>query len=111
MKTKLWPALFVLLGLAVGYFVEGGTIEKTARGQAAPPGPGLPANLLPFPRFMIQAWAYGQHPQGAHGCYVVDTATGELWHASMSNPPVKLANEMPKLLPRGRAIIEVIPEK
>ena len=27
---------------------------------------------------MIQAWAYGQHPQGAHGCYVVDTATGEL---------------------------------
>jgi hypothetical protein len=29
----------------------------------------------------------------------------------MSNPPVKLANEMPKLPPRGRAIIEVLPEK
>jgi hypothetical protein len=60
---------------------------------------------------MIQAWAYGAANQGAHGCYVVDTATGELWHAAMSNPPVKLANEMPKLPPRGRAIIEVIPEK
>jgi hypothetical protein len=60
---------------------------------------------------MIQAWAYGAENKGAHGCYVVDTATGELWHASMTNPPVKLANEMPKLPPRGRAIIEVLPEK
>jgi hypothetical protein len=109
MKTKLWPALLVMVGLVVGYLV-GGT-EKTAQGQAAPPGPGAAPIPLPFPRFMIQAWAYGQHPQGAYGCYVVDTGTGELWHAIGTHPPVKLANELPKQPPKGRAIIEVIPEK
>jgi len=110
MKTNPWPALLLLLGLVFGYVVGGGNLERTARGQAATPGPVAATSPLPFPRYMIQAWAYGQHPNGAHGCYVVDTATGELWHASMSNPPVKLANEMPRLPPRGR-IIEVIPEK
>jgi hypothetical protein len=31
------------------------------------------------PRFQVSAWAFGTQNSSSHGCYIVDTQTGELW--------------------------------
>jgi hypothetical protein len=59
------------------------------------------------PRFQIFAWAYagsvpgsgtGSNPtapaKAAHGCYIVDTVTGELWHAAADGQPKKISEKL-----------------
>jgi hypothetical protein len=92
MKTNPWPALLVLLGVVVGYFVGGGSFDKTARGQA--PAAAAPVNAVA--RFQIQAWAYGDGSHPSYGCYIVDTLPGQLWHSAMGKPPKKVADELPR---------------
>jgi hypothetical protein len=98
MKKNLWPAL-VIAGLAVGFVVGGGNVGKVARGQTPQDDA---AGAIPF-RFQLHAWAHGSDNQGRHGCYILDTATGELWHSNMAGRPKKIGVDLAKeMLPAPR---------
>jgi hypothetical protein len=54
-------------------------------------------NAVPTPRYQISAWAFAGNPARAapeRGCYILDTMTGELWHASANGKPVKVAEKL-----------------
>ena len=65
-------------------------VEST---RAAVSSPGLPG------RFQVSAygWANG------HGCYVVDTATGQTWHVANGQPPQVVAAGLPPYAPQRAA--------
>jgi hypothetical protein len=49
----------------------------------------------PMTRYQISSYS-GPTPQGVHhGCYVVDTLTGQLWHARLGGPPEKVSAKLP----------------
>jgi hypothetical protein len=92
MKSAVASAALLACGLAAGLWLAGGGLEARAPAQV------VPGNA---PRYQISAWAMG-HPmlppgagRGERGCYIVDTATGQLWHAAADGPVKKVADKMP----------------
>jgi hypothetical protein len=58
-----------------------------------PGGGGGPGGPRP-PRFQISAYG-GKSPQGEfHGCYTVDTATGELWVTAGGQPAKRVSEPL-----------------
>ena len=96
MKTSQCLCLLVA-GLFVGLCVSNAT-GPNADAQGIP-------NAVPAQRFQISAWGMG-YPQppgntpgsgigrGERGCYIVDTVTGELWHAAADGPPKKISEKL-----------------
>jgi hypothetical protein len=76
-------ALGVVLGLAAYGLVEG----QPASAQPVPPT----AVTAPANRFQVSAYSSPEE----RGCYVIDTATGALWHVASGVRPAKLADRMP----------------
>lgn len=95
MKSSHWGMMLVAVGLLIGWLVENGSSDVAAKAQAAPPA--VPA----LARFQISAWGMG-YPQppsaasgkGERGCYIVDTVTGELWHAAADGKPTKISEAL-----------------
>ena len=86
-KTSCFALLVagVLLGL-IGVDLVGG--------QDTPPP--VPSNgVLPTPRYQVSAYAGPKYQGMGHGCYVVDTVTGELWHVREGGQPGKVVSEWP----------------
>lgn len=93
MKTSRWWVVVLAVGLLVGSFV-GNSIQTPAviaQGDANPMNPG---------RFQISAWGaaypggYGTQKMD-HGCYIVDTTTGALWHAASDGKTTKVSDKLP----------------
>jgi len=64
------------------------------QGQPVPPRPPVPAQ-----RYQVAAWAYpaawsppngGVSDRASHGCYILDTASGQMWSIEGSGKPTKL---------------------
>ena len=92
MKSSHWAVVLLLLGLVVGFAVGGGVMERKAEAQ------GVPIRDLPA-RFQISAWGYAAAtqvgaPKAERGCYIVDTVTGELWHAAADGQPKKISEKL-----------------
>jgi len=85
----------LFVGVAVGFVVGGGSINRAANGQGIG-GNGEFDAVNTEPRFQMATWAASTAPGSRHGCYILDTITGEFWHASNGEAPIKLADEMPK---------------
>jgi len=92
-KSAYWVAVALFIGVAVGFVAGGGSVDRTAKGQ----GIGGKESDWAEPRFQMATWATST-PPGSHGCYILNTVTGELWHAKNEDAPKKLANEMPKTI-------------
>ena len=73
--------------LFLGCLLSSGAVERRATAQAPAVNP---------PRYQVSAYGMGAGGiQGSmRGCYVVDTATGELWHVAADGPAKKLVNKM-----------------
>ena len=97
MKSSHWSLLLLAVGLVVGMLVGADKLQRGAEAQVVP--------LNPAPRFQISAWGMG-YPQppgnvpnsgigrGERGCYIVDTASGELWHAAADGQPKKISEKL-----------------
>ena len=89
MKSSHWAVVLLLLGLVVGFAVGGGVMDRHAMAQEKKGPVGVPPfESPPQPgRFQISAWGYaagqGAAINAARGCYIVDTATGEMWHVAV----------------------------
>ena len=76
-------------------FLLGSLAQSPLAAQQEPGGPGGPRGPRP-PRFQISAFS-GQTPQGVfHGCYTVDTATGELWVTAGDQPAKRVSEPLRK---------------
>ncbi|MDB5342398.1 MAG: hypothetical protein JWP89_775 [Schlesneria sp.] len=88
MKTMNWVLLVV--GLLVGIGV--GSMWPTASAQTIP-------NVASTSRYQVSAYAYPATPPQIpqHGCYIVDTVTGSLWHAGPDSQgrPLKVSDKLP----------------
>ena len=81
---KAVHAVLVLCGAALGALLASLAPALAQPERAAPPPPP--------PRFQISAFA-GQAPNGGdmvHGCYTIDTTTGETWLSLSGGPPQKV---------------------
>ena len=78
-----------LLGAILGAAATLGLGDRRAEAQ--------PAAAAGAPRYQVSAFA---GPSGArqggfgHGCYIVDTLTGELWHAQLGQQPQKVSDKL-----------------
>jgi hypothetical protein len=83
--------------------VGSGALESKADAQGVPIGPGQ----QPQQRFQISAWAYPGRDSsqgrpnptvadnaGQRGCYIVDTVTGQLWHAAADGQAKKIGEKL-----------------
>ena len=98
MKSSHWTVVLLLLGLVVGVAVGGGVTERKATAQEKPPGGSV--SMLPTPgRFQISAWGYAVvqtagPAKSEHGCYIVDTVTGELWQVDTAGQRQKIGDKL-----------------
>jgi hypothetical protein len=77
MRPRHW--LFGLLVIVmVGLALAGGKSGQTAFAQQN-------RQQSDNGRFQISAWARGEGPQARSGCYMVDTATGDLWETMVES--------------------------
>ena len=95
MKFTFRVVSLLFVGVAVGFVAGGGSINRAANGQAIG-GNGEFDSVNTEPRFQMATWAASTGPGSQHGCYILNTITGELWHASNGEAPIRLADEMPK---------------
>ena len=94
MKSIRCGLVWVVLGIIIGFLLSGALIEKGAVAQtdrlAAPPAGS--------PRFQISAWAVPIGSEYAaraeQGCYIVNTATGELWLAIGDGSPKRISDRL-----------------
>ena len=91
MKSNHWCWVLLAVGLVVGLWVGAGALERQAHAQGVPIGP-------PPTRFQISAWGFaagqGVAIRAERGCYIVDTVTGELWHAAADGKPQKISEKL-----------------
>jgi hypothetical protein len=68
----------VLLAIVLGGAVASGLAGREAHAQAQQP---VQINPVDPARFQISAYAGPTKDGHGHGCYIIDTSTGEVWHA------------------------------
>ena len=97
-RRNLAKCCLVIAGFLVGsatFVAVGARQPADSNGDASNRTPESKAPA-PSGRFQMQVWmepgfdSNGFANQGDHGCYVLDTTTGELWHADARNNVVKV---------------------
>jgi hypothetical protein len=74
-----------LLGAVLGVAATAELGDRRADAQPPAAGP---------PRYQVSAYA-GPSGQGfGHGCYIIDTVTGELWKAQLGQQPQKVGEKI-----------------
>ncbi len=112
MKSNYWGLTFLAVGVLVGTMVGGGFLESKVEAQGVDTGPqrfaagAQPAASGPATeRFQISAWGMASPQPGARtagttegrgerGCYILDTVTGELWHAAADGQAKKISDKL-----------------
>jgi hypothetical protein len=94
MKSSHWGLVLLAFGLVVGMLVGGGVMDRSALAQGEKGAAAQPQTA----RFQISAWSYAGNPSirfpSERGCYIVDTVTGELWHAAADGQPKKISEKL-----------------
>lgn len=87
MTPNRWTAAALLLGIAIGFALSGAGVVGIASGQnnvvAPAPVPAAAAAEPQVGRFRISAYGHS----GGDGCYIVDSATGEMWRSQEGRKP------------------------
>jgi hypothetical protein len=86
MKSSYRGILVAILCAVIGFGSAAIVHDKSANAQPA-------ADRSAF-RYQVSAYA-GTTAQGVfHGCYVLDTTTGKVWHVRAGGEPEKVINEL-----------------
>jgi len=86
MKSISYGVVMLLVGAALGLVGAKLGPEPNAFAQLGP--------VAPSPRFQISAYA-GQTAQGVHhGCYILDTVTGQVWHTRLGGSAEKVSDKL-----------------
>lgn len=86
MSPPRWTAAALLAGIGIGYTLHGGYVEPIASAQNnATTRQNAPdaADNSAIGRFQISSWGAASGP----GCYMVDTASGDLWLVRENRSP------------------------
>lgn len=88
--TKTQSLMSVAAVLAIGFIL----------GSSGGPNASAQVNPNATSRFQISAYAYPGSQTNAtpkHGCYILDTVTGALWHSGPDSQgrPLKLSDKLP----------------
>lgn len=91
MKSVLVTVSLLTAGFLIGQSLRDAGVQAAA--QTIP-------NAVPATsgRYQIHAWGASGLPGQAspqHGCYLVDTITGELWHVDRDGKRVRVAEALP----------------
>lgn len=86
MHSRHYGFILLVAGLAAGFVMGAGLMDRDANAQ------GLGEDAAASSRFQVSAWttsASQYDRQRTEGCYVVDTATGELWRYEVRKNQLK----------------------
>ncbi len=87
MKSRFWIAAALSIAFVCGLAWSTLLPTQPALAQSAPGGTAG--------RYQISAYA-GTTPGGlGHGCYLVDTATGQVWHSRYGGTAEKVSDKLP----------------
>jgi hypothetical protein len=76
----------ILAGLLAGLVASMGTVPRAEAQAAAETQPG---------RYQVSAYAaHSSTGNFGHGCYIVDTTTGEVWHARAGGERTKVSERL-----------------
>jgi hypothetical protein len=91
MKSSHWATLMLLVGAVAGFAAGDGGIDRNAEAQVVS---NEPAAL----RFQVSAWGFAAASENMfkteRGCYIVDSATGELWSVTADGKPKKISGKL-----------------
>lgn len=88
MVTKRWTFAVLLVGLLLGVVV-GQNWDSFANAQA-------PAAAKSVLRYQISAYAGTTSGAVHHGCYIVDTTTGQVWHTRAGGTAEQVSGSLPQ---------------
>lgn len=89
MKSRSSSIIASVVTLLTGCAIGIGSADRFAVAQVA--GAVAPANV----RYQISAYAGVSAGSVHHGCYIVDTKTGQIWHATAGGKTEKVSSELP----------------
>lgn len=94
MNTNARHTLFLGLGLVAGLLLANllsgsGVLAQTAAQPERAKEPMITRGGE-MPRYQVSA--YGT--SSGNGCYIIDTTTGETWHADQFNPAKKVSDKL-----------------
>lgn len=92
MRASRYDVLLVLTGLVAGLLLSsllGGTGVLAQSSYGSRPGQ---VPLQGQGRFQVSSYGHGR---GGYGCYIIDTTTGQTWHAESNSSPSVLAPKLP----------------
>ena len=87
MKSSHYTVAAILIALLSGLVLSTGFFGNPAVAQtnsAARAG-----------QYQISAYAGPMNTEFGHGCYVLDTATGEVWHLRLGGVAEKVSDKLP----------------
>ena len=84
-RRTSWSAI-AAVGLILGYVL--GSVEIIRPAQAQPSDP-------PQSKYQISAYAGQARESVHHGCYVLDTTTGAVWHVRKGGQSERVAERLP----------------
>jgi hypothetical protein len=94
MRSIRWIVSSFVIG-AVFMAAIGFLWDSSAVAQRQASGPQRPIGTAATGRYQISAYA-GQADAGvSHGCYIVDTRTGQVWYTRAGGEAEKVSDQLP----------------
>lgn len=89
--TKIQSVVTFVTALAIGYVLCANSGSSASAQVVSQTG---------APRYQVSAYAYAGDPPSQspkHGCYILDTVTGALWHSGPDSQrrPLKVSDKLP----------------
>jgi hypothetical protein len=87
MNSRYAVTIAATAALFVGFLLGTNVTDRTAVAQ--------PRQNFGNGRFQISAYADTVGDNVHHGCYVMDSATGQVWHVLLGGNPEKVSDRLP----------------
>ena len=82
LSRSLFSVVLIVLGAVVAVMVNSQSAAQVVGGNASG-------------RYQIAAWGGATQNGPHHGCYILDTQTGQVWHTSAESGIRKVSDKLP----------------